>query len=162
MTDAYNLYTSYIGSDCLRTLHCRSTIIQKLSIVNKITHTTELFYVDLLNFAFVGLSIIYFSAYDRYLYNWFYSMSVSIQTEDDFSIFVTNIPVIQNVDENLNMEYVSGIEKYFNDIVVDWLRNPADDRDLYNDYANVARKHGHSPSAPPKIITRINLCWDLY
>lgn len=110
ISDAYNLYTNYIGSDCSRTQYCRPSIVQKLSIVNKLTHSGELFMVDLLNFAFVGISIIYFFSYDRYLYNWYYNMSVSIQTEDDFSIFVTNIPIIQKVDLNEDMEYIKGIE----------------------------------------------------
>jgi hypothetical protein len=69
-----------MGNDCRKMQHCIPSIAQRLAVVNKITHIDELFIVDLLNFAFVGISIIYFSSYDRYLYNWFYNISVSIQT----------------------------------------------------------------------------------
>lgn len=80
VSDAYNLTTSYLGFDCAKTTHCNPSILQRLSVVNKISHINELFVVDILNLAFVGISMIYFSSYDRYLYNWFYDMSVSIQT----------------------------------------------------------------------------------
>lgn len=80
VTDAYNMYTSYIGRDCTPQIHCRASFTQRLTIVNKITHGEELFMVDLLNLTFVGLSIIYFALYDQYLYKWYIELSINIQT----------------------------------------------------------------------------------
>jgi hypothetical protein len=60
------------------------------------------------------------------------------------------------------MEYLIGIEKYFEGIVKDWLNNPQDNMELYDDYIKVAMNHKHSPQNPPKIITKVNICWDLY
>ena len=39
---------------------------------------------------------------------------------------------------------------------------PYDNADIYQDYMTVAMNHGHHPQHPPKIVARVNICWDLY
>jgi hypothetical protein len=37
VTDIYNLFTSYIGSDCTKHIRCADSFSQKLLIVNKLS-----------------------------------------------------------------------------------------------------------------------------
>ena len=162
ITDLFNLYTNYTGHNCAQVKECFPTLTQRLSIVNKLFELNELFIVDMLNFAFVGLSIIFFTSYDRYFYDWFIGMSVEIQTEDDFTLFVTNIPIIQPQDKHFEIHYAEGIESHINNIVNEWLMDPKKNYELYEDYMKTAITHRHSPQNPPKIVSGVNLCWDNY
>lgn len=83
-----------------------------MTLVNKMDQQHEVFMVDILNLAFVGFSIVFFTCYQVYLYKWFIRMSVSIQTEDDFSLFITNIPVIIDVDHNQEVHYAEVLKNY--------------------------------------------------
>lgn len=71
ITDLYNIYTSYLGNVCNDKIRCVNSFTTKMTIVNKMDQPYELFMVDILNLAFVGFSIIFFTLYQFYLYKWF-------------------------------------------------------------------------------------------
>lgn len=83
-----------------------------MTLVNKMDQPHEVFMVDILNLVFVGFSIVFFICYQVYLFRWFIRLSVSIQTEDDFTLFITNIPVIIDADEHEEVHYAQLLKEY--------------------------------------------------
>mgnify|MGYP006898478807 CR=1 FL=1 len=54
---------------------------------------------DLLNLAFLIASIAFWTIYERFSYKkLFIDVSAQIQTEDDYSVFAEDIPVIQDIN----------------------------------------------------------------
>ena len=163
ITDGYNLYMNFIGTDCGtgRQANCNLNLISQTSTPNRMSDMESLFITDLLNFAFVGISVVFWTFYERFNYRKFVVANSLIQTEDDFSIFGwEKIPVVQSTNNGV-INYKHVLKEYFNSIVVEWLENPVKD-ELYHSYVAAAAKHNHSPNSPPKIVSKINLCWNLY
>jgi hypothetical protein len=90
-------------------------------------------------------------------------MSVSIQTEDDYTIFVANLPIVQAINQNSEIDYAEGVKAYFDNMIAGWINNPVEYPEIYNDYMYVASSlHFHHPQRPPAIVSKVNLCWDLH
>lgn len=86
-----------------------------------------------------------------------------MQTEDDYSIFVSGVPILLYNEEQNKMAYSQELRQIFTSTIQNWLqqnRNGSVDP-TYLSYAQVAQRHGHDPSNPPHIVMHIDLCWNL-
>lgn len=93
-------------------------------------------------------------------------MANSIQTEDDYSIYVYNIPVLLDNEQSTNyIGYGPALTSYFEQLVREWITNNSqastNQTGLYKDYLQVCQRRGDNPNNPSKIVTKISLVWDL-
>jgi len=92
-SEGYNIVTNIQGSDCTN-LNCAKSIFTTLSSTNKLQNITSFKIQDYLNLALIAISILYFLIVRKYEYAKYYVKEQGLQTEDDYSIFVENVPIL--------------------------------------------------------------------
>lgn len=135
IVDAYSMWLNYRGVDCGGPSQkiCVPKLFSRLSSTNRMSQEDTYMVTDLLNLAFLIVSIIFWTFYERYSYKkLFIDVAAQIQTEDDFTVFAEDIPVVQDINEGV-IDYRKALKDYFNNIVKEWLQNPTDD-ELYKSY----------------------------
>lgn len=90
----------------------------------------------------------------------------SIQTEDDYSLYVYNIPVLLDNEQSTNyIGYRPALTSYFEQLVREWIttnsQNLTNQSPLYRDYVQLCQRRGDNALNPSKIVTNVSLCWDL-
>lgn len=95
--DLYSIYFDWGQNSCRHLndwVNCPKTIFTRLATLRRVEGEHSLFTFDLVNLAFVVLSIVYLIYCENHLHTVYHSVANTIQTEDDYSIFVFNIPVL--------------------------------------------------------------------
>lgn len=165
ISDLYNLLTNMGGKACGSGFlgNCPKSFMTLMATTNKLGHHNPLKMLDILNLALVVISVVYFALVRRCEYRKFDIIENTEQTEDDYSVFVTGIPVLMYDEQQGKMTYTEEIKQLFTGIIQNWLMqnrgNPTDP--VYLSYLNMARKYGHDPSNPPRIVMHVDLCWNL-
>ena len=135
IVDAYTMWINMNGSDCGGPLQkiCRPKLFARLASSNRMSDKDTFVIADLLNLVFLVVSIVFWTIYERFSYKkLFIDVAAQIQTEDDFTVFAEDIPVIQDINEGV-IDYRKTLKEYFNNIVKEWLQNPTED-ELYKSY----------------------------
>lgn len=125
LADGYNLYSNWKGHDCGKAdvewlKGCEySDKYVRFSVSNKVLQTAQLRVVDFLDMGAVLFSIAFFVIYRFVEYNEYVQHDVSEQTQDDYSLYVRNIPIVLFQRKTTNYEEkLSGL---FTSIVNQWI-----------------------------------------
>jgi hypothetical protein len=165
----YTIYFNWHENSCKHLndwINCPKTVFTRLATLRRVENEHSLFTFDLVNFAFVLLSILYLLFCENYLHGVYLTVANSIQTEDDYSIYVYNIPVLLDNEQSTNyIGYGPALTSYFEQLVREWITNNSqastNQTGLYKDYLQVCQRRGDNPNNPSKIVTKISLVWDL-
>ena len=117
ISDGFNLFTNYkFGTNCLESTksQCQAAIWNYASVLNLQGNEHYLFIQDILTLATIVLSIIFFFIYRKQQYRFNEEIDKNRQTEDDFTIFVSNIPLLDfpNAEEVRKMKHSDRYELY--------------------------------------------------
>ena len=168
--DLYTIYSNWNLNTCAKLndwVNCPRTFMTRMATLRRVEDEHTFFLFDMLNLAFILISIIYLLCCENYLHIVFEKTANSIQTEDDFSVYVYNIPVLLDNEQSTNFTgYQEALTSYFEQVVRNWINErkihpQKQQHHLFKDYVNVARKYGDDPWNPRRIVTSVNLCWDL-
>ena len=129
LTDGFNVITNFMATFCSRddVDLCGKNSFAKSSLYNKMTPTSEklIVIVDILNLATVVVSILFFFFYRKYQYGIYSLLDSNAHTQDDYTLFVENIPVFMAVETTqsgkISFEYEAGLKKIFEDRIEEWL-----------------------------------------
>jgi len=94
----FNLLTSVDGNYCHKNIHiCSESLFELISTYNKHLDVPKRFVLKIQNIlclvAIVG-SIFYFLIYRRMQYKIYDALDAEHQTQDDYTLFVENIPIL--------------------------------------------------------------------
>lgn len=164
VSDLYNLSAIMAGHACSnRFSRCPKTFTAMMAITNKLHIKDPLHTLDILNLVLIVVSILYFAFIRRSEYEKFDFYENEMQTEDDYAVFVTGVPILLYDEERNKMVYSQELRQMFTATIQNWLqqnRNGSIDP-TYLSYVQAAQRYGHDPSNPPRIVTHIDLCWNL-
>ena len=125
LADGYNLISNEYGHDCgradvswLRKCNSSDLYVQG-SIVNKVLNSDQLKIQDTLTTIAVLFSIVFFFIYRVREYNEYINHDIHAQTEEDFSLFVRNIPTV--LFEPRSIKYELKLLLLFNSIIGEWI-----------------------------------------
>ena len=177
LADAFNLITNWYGHDCgrngvdwLKGCHNTDKYV-RASISNKVLNNSQLHIVDLLDLGAVLFSIAFFVIYRFVEYREYVKHDVSEQTQDDYSIFVRNIPIILFQRKAIN--YEEKLSVLFTSIVNQWIARGMAGQEqtkLWYSYVEAIRRpdnvmqHPHNDPTRPyanNVVRGVELCWDL-
>lgn len=165
ISDLYNLMTNMAGEACGsgHLINCPKSFLTLMATTNKIGHKTPLQMLDIFNLVLVLVSILYFAFIRRLEYQKYNFYENELQTEDDFAVFVTGIPILLYDEQRNKMTYTQELRQVFTNTIQSWLqRNANGSADpTYLSYVQMAQRHGHHPSSPPRIVVHVDLCWNL-
>lgn len=172
--DVYTIYFNWAENSCKYIsdrINCPRTIFTRLATLRRIEDIHSIYTFDLINLGFVLFSIIYLLCCENYLNSTFLKVANTIQTEDDYSIYVYNIPVLLDEQQfTSHIGYAKALTSYFEEMVKDWIKTNTQkmnqgtsghQADIFRDYVRVAQARGDNYATPSKMVTNINLCWDL-
>lgn len=100
-TDVFNMVSSYIaGKHCREFSDCQESLFTSTSGYNKYRSDRHdlIIALDVLNLVTIILSIPFFLAYRRMQYKLYDEIDAVKQTEDDYTLFIENIPILNFPD----------------------------------------------------------------
>ena len=115
--DAFNLYTNIaLGSICksLKEAECENIFWNYASVINLQGNPQMLYLQDILNLVIIVLSLIFFFIYRKIQYELNKEIDKNHQTEDDFTLFISGIPLLDfpSNQELKKMKTTQSIELY--------------------------------------------------
>lgn len=177
IADGFNLFSNWRGGDCgsLKgplTYICEPTLAMVSSIGNKFTDYPTLRRVDFLNMIAIIASCAFFAIYRFIQFKEYIRHDLSDQTQDDFSLYIRNIPIAMNdptacnYEERLSMVFTQIIMQFIAKGQAGQLNNP-----LWTSYVDVSNRPHNiqaiqmtdkstNPAFLNEFITSIDLCWD--
>lgn len=171
ITDGFNLVTNFLATYCNDSTHeCEDNSFARASIFNKVTPEgdSDVMIVDILNLVTVVFSIIYFLVYHKYQSQIYSLLDSSAHTQDDYTVFVQNIPVYMAVSKNnkgqFSFEYEMGLKKIFEDAITEWIyqlknQSAEESNELDKQMLKIMETTPNFDSLPK--VTSVSLCFDL-
>ncbi len=107
ISDCFNIVTSLKdGNYCKQATDCEQTIFSYTSSLNKVFEFKTIQILDILNLVTIFLLIVFFLLYRKYQYKIYSTIDFTMQTQDDYSLFITNIPIIMKTSsKDLKFNY---------------------------------------------------------
>ena len=103
IVDSYNLFSNLInGKYC--TENCTGNFWSYASLIYKSNREDLIVVTEILSFVSIVFMIIYFLVYRRFQYTMYDSIDKTNQTQDDYSIFVEYIPILNFPEKSITSE----------------------------------------------------------
>jgi hypothetical protein len=166
LTDAFNLISSMAGDYC-RKNPCDSLLTSEISSYNKIDEQSLVYVLDILNLITIVFSMVFFNFYRKVQYRIEMLINCAQHTQDDYSLFLTNIPILLIDDgadpNNIKFDYADKLKRYFEGKLTDWITRISDTQpekleQIEREFLEVTR--GKRVSEMRKV-TSITMCFDL-
>lgn len=131
VVDGFNVITNIsFGNKCelensLGDHLCAKSFFTLTSAYNKINREDMIDVLDILNLITIVLSIIFFLIYRKRQYEIYDSIDTNQQTQDDYSILIENIPILDlPADaEEITIDYRKKLKEILEDKIRTWLED---------------------------------------
>lgn len=94
LTDSFNLISSAVAGTYCHKLGCGAKFTSEMSSYNKINEENLVYIVDVLNLITIIVSMVFFNIYRKMQYKLENLINGSQHTQDDYTLFLKNIPIL--------------------------------------------------------------------